>query len=98
MPVSARSFTLQFRENDAVVPIARIIEVELLDADLREQEFLTERFRARRGQIVARDAPNLVRMLPKDRWMYLSVTGRDVMGVHRTNVVRLRVPASNHIK
>lgn len=95
---SSRSFTLQFRENGAAVPIARLIDVELLDADLQEQESLTERFRAARGQIVARNAPDLLAKLQKDTWMYLSVTGRDGTGVHRSNVVRLRVTASSGVK
>jgi hypothetical protein len=98
VPGPSRSFTLQFRENGVAVPVARLIDVELLDADLREQEFLTERFRAARGQIVARNAPDLLAKLPKDTWMYLSVTGRDATGVHRHNVVRLRVTASSGVK
>ncbi len=91
VPASSGSFTLQFRESDAAVPIARVVDVGRLDADFREQEFLTEQFRAAGGRIVARNAPDLLRTVPKDGWMYLSVTGRDATGVHRSNVIRLRV-------
>lgn len=96
VPLSSRTFTLQFLENGAAVPIAGLVDAELLDADLREQEYLTEWFRAARAQIVARNAPDLLAKLPKDSWMYLSVTGRDTTGVHRHNIVRLRVTASSH--
>lgn len=91
VPVSSGSFTLQFRDNGGAVAIDRLIEVERLDADFREQEFLTERFRAAGGRIVARDAPGLLRTLPKNSWIYLSVTGRDATAVRRSNVIRLRV-------
>ena len=94
VPASSRSFTLRFRENGAAVPIARLVQAELLDADFLEQESLTEWFRVARGQILARNAPDLLAKLPKDSWMYLSVTGRDATGVHRHNVVRLRVTPS----
>jgi hypothetical protein len=77
------------------VPITGVVDVVLLDADLREQEFLTEWFRAARGQIVARNPPALLAKLPRDSWTYLGVTGRDATGVHRHNVVRLRVTASS---
>lgn len=94
VPASSPSFTLQFRESDAAVPITRVVEVERLDADLREQEFLDEQFRAAGGRIVARNAPDLLRALQRYGWMHLSVTGRDATGVHRNNVIRLRVTAS----
>jgi hypothetical protein len=93
VPLSSGSFTLQFRENGAAVSIVRVISVVRLDAELREEDFLTGRFRAADGRIVARNAPGLLRVLPKNSWIFFGVIGRDAAGVHRTNVVRLRVTA-----
>lgn len=88
---SSPSLTLQFLENGRIVPVDRVVDVELLDADLREQLFLTEQFRAERGRIVTSDVPALLAVLPKNEWIYFLVAGRDTAGVHRSGIVRLRI-------
>jgi hypothetical protein len=47
-------------ENGRMVPVGRVLEIELLNTHLREEAFLTGRFRAAGGRIVPRDARTLL--------------------------------------
>lgn len=91
LPAPSRSFTLRFVEDGVLVPVTKISEVWVLDADGREKKRLDETtFEIERGAIRSKDAVALAADLPATEWISLSVLALDRDGLTRAGTVRFR--------
>jgi hypothetical protein len=93
---TAPSLTLQFSNDNGLVPIVEQAEVELIDSSYGVQQNLSRLFTIRAGAIVARDVRTVfaaVRPLPHERvtTVRLLVHGVDADGFTHGNDVEFRV-------
>jgi hypothetical protein len=91
---SSGSFTLQFLDDGAKVPVVTLGSVELNQTPGEQGLRLTDHFEISEGAIVAKDPAKLLNRLPSDDLISISVDAGDPAGLRHSAIVWLRVVPS----